>query len=416
MLNSGVLLQNFDRSVRPQDDFYRYVNGQWLDVTTIPSDRSNYGAFTLLQDSAERNLQTLLQEASTQQDRVPGSDAQRVGDFYASFMDEAKIEANGLAPLAEQFARIAAIASKQDVVRYMGYAQRIGVAQPFTFFVSIDDRNSSQYLGQVFQTGLGMPDRDYYLSRDAKLSAVRDKYRVYVKDILAAAATPDAESDAERIFALELRLANAHWTRVQNRDAEKTYNRYDLQGLAALTPAIDWNAFLAGAQIPAGKVTAINITQPSYFTAVSQAVAEAPVEDWRAYFRYKLLNAYASDLPTSFVQLNFDFTQRTVSGIEAMKPRWKRGVDAVENAIGELAGKMYVERHFSPAAKRRLETLVDNLKVAYAHGIDELEWMTPETKQRAHAKLALFSTKIGYPSQWRDWSGTGGEARRSHRQ
>jgi putative endopeptidase len=403
MLNSGVLLQNLDRSVRPQDDFYRHVNGQWLNVTTIPSDRSNYGAFTLLQDSAERNLQTILQEASAP-NPVPGSDEQKVGDFYASFMDEARIEANGLAPLAQEFARVAAIESKQDVARYMGYAQRIGVSQPFAFFVSIDDRNSSQYLGQVFQTGLGMPDRDYYLSKDAKLMAVRDKYRVYVQDILAAAETPDAASAAERIFALESRLANAHWTRVQNRDAEKTYNRYDLPGLAALTPALDWNAFLAGAQIPAGKVSALNVTQPSYFTALSEAIAATPVADWRAYFRYKLLNTYASDLPARFVQLNFDFTQRAVSGIEAMKPRWKRGVDTVENAIGELAGKLYVARHFSPAAKRRLEALVENLKAAYARGIDDLEWMTPQTKQRAHAKLALFSTKIGYPSKWRDWS------------
>jgi predicted metalloendopeptidase len=412
MTNSGVLTRNLDPAVRAQDDFYRHVNGQWLTVTQIPSDRSNYGAFTLLEDGAEHNLHEILEQASTRVDTkvdtgadlAPGTDDQKVGDFYASFMDEAKIEAKGLAPLKDEFARIGAIASKRDVARYIGHAQRIGVAQPFAFFVAIDDRHSSQYLGVVTQTGLGMPDRDYYLSEDAKLRAVRDKYRTYMKDILAAADTPAPARAADRIFALELRLASAHWTRVQNRDAEKTYNRRDLAALAELTPAFDWNAFLAGAQVPAGKVTALNVTQPSYFAALSQAVTEVPVEDWRTYFRYKLLRAYAADLPARFVQLDFDFNQRTVSGIEQMKPRWKRGVDTVENAVGDLAGKMYVERHFSADSKRRVEMLVDNLKKAYAQGIDELEWMTPATKARAHAKLDLFSTKIGYPSKWRDWS------------
>lgn len=404
MLSSGVLMQNLDAAVRPQDDFYRHVNGRWLAATEIPPDRSNYGAFTMLQEGAEQDLLGILQSASERKDAPPGSDVQKVGDFYASFMDEATIEAQGLAPLREEFARIDAIASKQDVARFIGHAQRIGVPQPFVFFISIDDRDSSQYLSAVFQTGLGMPDRDYYLSDDARLKSVREKYRVYIKDVLAAADTPDATGVAERIFALETRLANAHWTRVQNRDAEKTYNKYDLKALAALTPAFDWNAFLAGAQLPAGKVAAVNVTQPSYFSALSQVVGDVSVADWRAYFRYKLLSTYAPDLPARFVQLEFDFGQRTLTGVEEMRARWKRGVDTVENAIGDLAGKMYVEHAFSADAKRRVEALVDNLKVAYAHGIDDLEWMTPPTKARAHAKLGLFATKIGYPARWRDWS------------
>jgi len=403
-LQSGVLQQNFDKAVRPQDDFYRYVNGQWLMTTAIPSDRSNYGAFALLEEGAEKNLREILEEASTRANLVAGSDQQKLGDFYASFMDEASIEARGLQPLAQEFGRIDALKSVADVVRYIGHAQRIGVPQPFAFYVAIDERNSTQYLGTVAQTGLGMPDRDYYLSDDARLKGVREKYRAYVRDLLTAANTPDAAAAAEKIVSLETRLATAQWTRVQNRDAEKTYNRHDRTELAQLTPGLDWSAFFDGAGVPAAKVAAINVTQPSYFAALAQAFAAVPVADWRTYLRYKVLNAYASDLPARFVKLNFDFNQGVISGIEQNKPRWKRGVDTVEGGVGELAGKAYVERYFSADAKRRMDALVENLKAAYSQGIDQLEWMSPATRAKAHAKLAQFSTKIGYPSKWRDYA------------
>ncbi len=403
ILQSGVYAQNFDRAVRPQDDFYRYVNGQWLTTTEIPADRSNYGAFSMLEDGAERDLKAILEEASAANSPT-GADMQKVGDFYASFMDAATIEARGLAPLAGELARIDALATKQDVARYIGYSQRLFVAQPFVYYVAIDKKKSTEYVGTVYQTGLGMPDRDYYLSDDARLKGVREKYRVYVKDLLAAAGTPNAASAAEKVFALESALARAHWTRVQNRDAEKTYNRYDLAALGKLMPSFDWSAFLAGAQIPPARTQALIVTQPGYFEALDAVIAQTPVADWRSYFRYKLLSTFAPDLPEKFVRLQFDFSQRTVSGIEEMKPRWKRGVDTVEGAIGDLAGKMYVERHFSKDAKRRMDELVGNLKTAFAAGIDDLEWMTPATKQKAHAKLALFTTKIGYPEKWRDWS------------
>jgi predicted metalloendopeptidase len=403
-LGSGVTLQNFDKTVRPQDDFYRHVNGRWLNVTSIPTDRSNYGAFTLLEEGAERHLREILEEAASQPSRAPGSDSQKVGDFYASFMDEAAIDSKGLQPLAQEFARIEAIASLKDLATYVGHSQRIAVAQPFVYFIAIDERKSTEYISTVYQTGLGMPDRDYYLSDDAQLKDVREKYRVYIGDLLAAAGTPDAAKAAQKIFALEVRLAQAHWTRVQNRDVEKTYNRYDLAALAKLMPAFDWNAFLGAAAVPVAKAPAIIVTQPSYFEALNKAIQDVPLTDWKAYFRYKLLSTYAPDLPARFVELQFNFNGRTVSGIEEMKPRWKRGVDTVENAIGDLVGKIYVERHFSYAAKQRMDQLIGNLIEAYSEGIDDLEWMSGTTKQKAHAKLALFTAKIGYPEKWRDWS------------
>jgi predicted metalloendopeptidase len=403
-LQSGVLQQNFDKAVRPQDDFYRYVNGQWLTATAIPSDRSNYGAFALLEEGAEKNLREILEEASTRTNVAAGSDQQKLGDFYASFMDEAAIEARGLQPLAQEFGSIDALKSVADVVRYIGHAQRIGVPHPFAFYVAIDEKHSTQYLGTVTQTGLTMPDRDYYLSDDARLKGVREKYRAYVRDLLTAANTPDAAGAAEKIVALETRLATAQWTRVQNRDAEKTYNRHDRKELAQLTPGLDWAVFFDGAGVPASKVGAINVAQPSYFSALAKTFAEVPVAHWRTYLRFKVLNAFAADLPARFVKLNFDFNQGVISGIERIKPRWKRGVDTVEGSAGELAGKAYVERYFSSAAKGRMDALVDNLKAAYSQGIDQLEWMSPATKAKAHAKLALFTTKIGYPSKWRDYS------------
>jgi putative endopeptidase len=402
-LQSGVLLGNLDRAVRPQDDFFRFVNGTWLNITAIPADRSNYGAFTLLQEGAERDLHAIVDEASKREAEV-GSDEQKIGDFYASFMDEATIEARGIDPLKDELTRIDQIASRQDLARYVGEAQRLGVAHPFSFFIAINERKSTEYIAAVFQSGLGMPDRDYYLSKEKRLKDVRDKYVAYIKDLLEAADTPNAAGAAQRILALETRLARAHWTRVQNRDAEKTYNRFDLDALSKLTPAIDWREFFIGVVAPLDKVTALNVTQPSYFRALSRAFEEVPLEDWRVYFRYKMLDTYAPDLPQRFVQLHFEFKDRTVSGVPELKPRWKRAVDTAENAIGDLVGKAYVERHFSPEAKQRIDVLVANLKRAFAQGIDDLEWMTPATKQKAHAKLAAFTTKIGYPDRWRDWT------------
>ena len=402
-LQSGVHEQDFDKSVRPQDDFYRYVNGQWLARTEIPSDRSNYSLFVMLEEGAQRDLRVIVEEAA-RSGAAMGTDAQKVGDFYASFMDESAIEQRGLAPLKAELARIDALASRRDIAGYFGHAQRIGAIHPFTCSVAIDEKKSSEYVSVASQSGIGMPDSDYYLSDDARLKGVREKYRVYVKDLLATANTPNASAAARRVFALESKLAKAYWSRVQSRDDERTYNRYDLAELGKLMPAFDWNAFLAGAQVPVRNVKAVIVMQPSYFEALNGMIADVPVADWRAYFRYQLLNTYAPDLPAKFVKLHFEFNDRTVSGIEELKPRWKQGLDRVENAIGDLAGKMYVERYFHADAKRRADQLVGNLKAAFSESIDSLEWMTPATKEKARAKLAQLTTKIGYPERWRDWS------------
>jgi len=404
-LQSGVYLQNIDPDVRPQDDFYRYVNGQWLARTPIPADRSNYGTFTMLEEEARNDVRAILEEAA-QAPAPADSDLQKVGDFYASFMDEAAIESEGLAPLQDELDRIDAIASAQDVAHYIGRGQRAFVPHPFAFYVGIDEKNSSEYIGSLYQTGLGMPDRDYYLSKDPRQAGAREKYRAYVRDLLALSGMLQAEAEAAAasVLAIESAVAQAHWTRVQNRDARKTYNRLDRGALKKLMPEFDWSAFFAGAGIEESKVPALNVAQPSYLQALDPLIARTPIAHWRAYFKYMLLDALAPALPARFVQLHFDFHRRTISGIEELEPRWKRGVDTVNAAIGDLVGKLYVERHFKPEAKHRVDQLVGHLMEAFAQGVDALEWMTPKTRKRAHAKLAQFSTKMGYPDKWRDWS------------
>ncbi|MBC7984563.1 MAG: M13 family metallopeptidase [Candidatus Obscuribacterales bacterium] len=401
-LSSGVRTQNFDTKQRLQDDLYRHVNGQWLAATEIPADKSNYGVFSALSDKAEQDLRAIVEQAAGQQDAT--GDQQKIGAFYASFLDEAKIEELGIKPLESELKRIDAIRTPRDLAVAIGRLQRIGVGQPFAYFVGIDEKNSSTYISYVYQNGLGMPDRDYYLSEDAKMQAIRDKYRAYLGDLLVAAGSSerDAKAAAERIAKLETQLAKAQWTRVENRDANKTYNKHTIAEAQKLTPAFDWRAFLEGAASP--KVDAVVISQPSFFKAFDLAVQQVPLAQWREYLRYKVIDSYAMYLPSRIVNIDFEFGGRVLSGTAELRPRWKRGVQAVENSVGDMLGRVYVERHFSEDAKQRVQALVTNLQKAYAAGIDQLEWMSAATKQQAHAKLAKFTPKIGYPDKWKDWS------------
>ena len=287
---SGVELTGFDQAVRPQDDLYRFVGGNWLAHTEIPADRSNYGSFIILDDQAQEEVKNLIVAASQQTNRAPGSDAQKVGDYYLAFMDTARVESLGLDPLAAELAQIDAIATPRDVARYIGHSQRIGVAQPLAWFSSPDNKNSSVYIGSLYQNGLTMPDRDYYLSPDAKYAAFRAKFNVYVEQMLARAGERNAKSAAARIAALETRLANEQWTKVQNRDPVKTYNPMTFPEYQKLAPNFDWLAFFEGVGAPVQK---LDVSQPSFIKGVNQLVKTVPVADWRLYFKFQLLDDYA---------------------------------------------------------------------------------------------------------------------------
>ena len=400
-LKSGLDLAGFDRTVRPQDDLYKFAGGNWLKNTPIPADRSNYGSFSVLDDRAREEVRQLIVAASEQTNRPEGSDAQKVGDFYQSFMDTSRIEGLGLAPLREELARIDAISTPRDVARYIGHSQRIGVAQPFLWYSSPDNKNSSVYLGSLYQNGLTMPDRDYYLSPDEKYAKFRAAFAVYAENLLARAGERNARSAAARIAALETRIANYQWTKVQNRDPVKTYNPMELPEYQKLAPGFDWLAFFEGMGAPVQK---LDISQPPFIKGMAQLVKTVPIADWRVYFKFQLLDDYAPLLPQQFAELEFDFHEKTLNGVPEPLPRWRRAVNAMDNNMGELIGKMWVESYFGAAAKRRMLELVANLIKAFDVSIDGLEWMSPPTRAEAKNKLAKITVKIGYPDKWRDYS------------
>ncbi|MCH6572028.1 MAG: hypothetical protein IH809_00135 [Proteobacteria bacterium] len=398
----GIETANFDTSVRPQDDFYRYANGTWLENTQIPEDKSNYGSFTALSDGAEENLRVLIEEAAADENKEPGSDAQKVGDFYLSFMNEEAVEAAGTTPLVEPLAQIDGIETSADVVAYIGASQRMGLTNPFVLFVNQDSKDSTMYAAFMHQTGLGLPNRDYYLEDDERFVTLREKYRDYVKTMYGLAGLEGGESAGQTVLDIETAIAEAHWTQVQNRQRDKLYNPYDVDGANELTPGFDWNIFLDAAGLDPARDFIVR--QPSYFSALGNMVAETPVDDWKTYFRFKLIDSAAPLLSAVFVEASFDMHRRAVQGIEQNQPRWKRAVQATDGNVGELAGKMYVAKHFPPAAKVRMNEMIENLRMVFNESIDELEWMGELTREQAQDKLAKFNTKIGYPDKWRDYS------------
>jgi putative endopeptidase len=393
---------NFDTSVRPQDDFYRFANGAWLDRTPIPADRASFGTFDELRMRSEETLRELLEEAAATPNPEPGSDLQKVADYYRSFLDSARIEALGVRPLQPELRRIAGLRSTRALPQQFAHLQRIGVQTPFSFWVGQDSKQADRYIAYVSQSGLGLPDRDYYFREGADFEHTRSAYREYVETLLRLGGERNAAAGARAILDLETRLAEAHWERARNRDREATYNLKSVAELEALAPAFAWARYFEA--LGAERTPGIVVRQPDYLQALSEILRETPLQTWKQYMTFKLLDGYAGTLSSDFVNAQFEFRGRVLSGLEEQRPRWQRAVNATENALGEVAGRMYVERHFPPEAKARMQELVANVIEAFRLGIDELEWMGPETKVEAQAKLATFNTKIGYPDRWRDYS------------
>lgn len=400
-LSSGIDPANFDNSVRAQDDFYRHVDGTWLKKTEIPADKSNYGAFTKLADDAEQHLREIIESAASKKGKKDGSDDQKVGDLYASFMDQNKADKLGVAPIATELAKIDALKDKQDLAPLLAQLDMLGVGA-FRSSVQPDAKDSSRYIVYVDQGGTLLPDRDYYLEKSDKFDAIRKAYVAHIEKMLTLAKLPDPAANAKAIMALETRLAQAQWNKVDARDADKTYNFYQIDDLGKLTPDFAWPAYLAG--VGAQKTPGLVVGEPSFFTAWDKALQATPLPALKVYLQWHLLSAYASYLSSDFVDEDFAFFGTTLNGIKENKPRWKRGVDLEESALGEMIGKLYVAKYFPPEAKARMEKLVQNLLGAYKESIQSLDWMTEATKQKALAKLATFDPKIGYPSKWKDYS------------
>ena len=403
VLAAGVATEYIDPSVRAQDDFFSYLNGKWIKNTEIPADKSSWGSFAKLHDDTQPILRAIIEKSAASKPAA-GTNAQRIGDFYASFMDEPKLEQLGLKPLDAELAKIAAIKDKAELPAILAHLGQIGVNVPFDFGIHQDAKDSTKYVADIGQGGLGMPDRDYYLKADdKKLADARAKYQVHVEKMLALAGEKDAAAKAKAIVAFETDIARVQWTKVENRDPVKTYNKVMLADLATTAPGFNWQAWLDASGI-APKTTYVIVSQPSYLKGFTGVSAQTSLDTWKAYLQLHLIESYAPYLSKAFVDERFAFYGTTLSGVTEMEPRWKRGVTAVERTQGEAVGQLYVEQNFPAARKARMEALVANLLAAYKSSIDKLDWMSPATKKEAQTKLAKFTPKIGYPNKWKDYS------------
>jgi putative endopeptidase len=399
---SGIDLQYVDGSVRPQDDLYQYLNGKWLRDFQLPADRGAVGSFTAIEDTTEEQLRGIV-EGLEQSAAGSDPDARKLADLYASFMNEGGLEVLGSKPLQAEFAAIDAAKDSNALPTLVAHMNAIGAGAPYGLFVNLDARDSTRYAVSLAQSGLGLPDRDYYLKDDAKLKDARAAYKAHIEKMLGMAGAAKAAEDAAAILGLETSLAKIQWTRVEDRDPIKTYNKTALTELSALMPGYDWQRYVRGAGIE-GKVDYVIVRQPSYFAALAKVMSGTPLPVWKAYFKWRVLSASAPFLSKAFVDERFAFTGGILRGVPENQPRWKRGVTLLDGSIGEALGKLYVEKYFPPQHKARMQALVQNLLEAYRRDIDTLDWMSPETKVGAQAKLAKMLPKIGYPDHWRDYT------------
>lgn len=399
---SGIDHQYFDQNVKGNDDFYQHVNGGWLKNTEIPADKSRWGTFDILHEESLKQLHDIVDELSKQQ-LVEGSSEQKVASLYANFMDEKSIEALGIQPIQAEITNVDALKSKKDIAQLAAHFSRIGVTSPFDVGIDQDMKNSTEMVAMLGQSGLGLPDRDYYLKNDAKFKKIRSQYLKYIEKTLTLAGDKQAAQHAQGILKLETQIAKIQWSNVQNRDVTKLYNIYKTQDLAKLSPKIDWQNYLEKQEL-SDKIKTIQVIQPSYFKGLSPIVDNTSLEVWKAYFKFHLVSDFSSLLSQAFVDNSFDFYSKQLREIKEQKPRWKRGVQLVEGTLGESLGQIYVKKYFSAEKKQRMEVLVQNLMKAYSQSIDKLDWMSPTTKVQAQKKLASFAVKIGYPNKWRDYS------------
>jgi predicted metalloendopeptidase len=401
-LLSGIDAGKLSTEVRPQDDFNAYVNGIWLRETEIPADRQAWGSFEILNEESEKNQRAIIEELSESSNLTAGTDEQRVGDFYRSFMNTAKLEELGSRPVDEDLKRILSTASPGALLRASAENRVFGIDSPLSLQVFPDLGDSTRYVVYFSQSGLTLPDRDYYFETGEKYEALRAALPGYAATLFQLAGVPDAEARGRAVLEVEKRLAEPQWRAEETRNVQKIYNLYARADLRSASDRLDWDGYLEGSGI--SDVGQVVITEPSYVTALGRLLEEIPLDDWKSYFAFRLLDGSAPYISDAFVQAKFDFSGRLVSGLEEQPPRWQRGVRNVNALLGEAVGKLYVERHFPPEAKMRMERLVVNLIDTYGEAIDELPWMTVETKSRAQEKRKKFTYKIGYPDTWRDYS------------
>ncbi len=396
-----------DLEIRPQDDLFGHVNGRWLEEEEIPSDRSSWGPFVQLAEVAEGQVRDIIEalavDGSDGLDAARRDEARKIGDLYATFMDTATIEALGVTPVQPLLDAVSGLRDVRDLAAFLGEFERIGGHGIFGSYVDTDSKDSDRYLFNLYQGGLGLPDESYY--RDDKFAEIRSAYLAYLTTLLGLGGHTDPSAGAETVLAIDTRIAAGHWERAETRDVQKTYNLTTFDELNRLCPSFDWHAYVINLGGSEAMLAETCVRQPSFFSHLDGVLGEVAIEEWRVWLLSHVLRSAAPYLSDDFVRTNFEFYGKTLSGTPELRARWKRGVSLVEGAMGEAVGREYVARHFPPTSKALMDDLVKNLLEAYRQSISELDWMTEETKQRAYDKLATFRPKIGYPDEFRDYSG-----------
>lgn len=399
-LGSGLALENMDKSVHPGDDFFMYMNGVWIDQTEIPADKASYGGFGILADEAQEDVKTIIEEAASG-DFAEGTDEQKVGDLYQSYLDMDTRNRKAVAPLAPEFERIESIDSREDLAVYFAAAIRRGYGMPFVLGQYADMKDPDYYMMYTWQGGLGLPDREYYFNEDERSATLRKKYVEHVQAMFDLAGEPNGAAAAKAIMALETKMAAAHMKKEKARDFAANYSKIPLDELDELMPNFNWAGFIEEAGI--GGIDGLVVMMNDHMKALDKIIVETDLDTWQTYLKWVALNTRAASLNEALDKQNFEFYGKTLSGTEEQRPMWRRAVNTVNGTLGELVGKVYVKKHFPPEAKARMEELVRNLILAYEKSIRELDWMSEATKAEALDKLSKFTPKIGYPDEWREY-------------
>ena len=401
-LGSGINLTGMDTTVRPQDDFFDYMNGKWVAETELPADRARWGTFDELVEKSQEDVRALVEEVSAARDVEPGSPTQKIRDFYNAYMDADAATTLGVEAIRSELDDVAAIETYDDLFRSFATLGVYGVTSPISGYIDSDLKDPDTNVIYLTESGITLPDRDYYLKDDEQFVKGRELFRAYVEKLFLLAGIEGGADKAANIFAIEAALAAAHWTREDNRDPVKSYNPRTPEELTRMAPDINWTANFEAAQIPARDIYIVN--QPSFFEAANDVIIENSLEAWRDYLAFHTMDTFAPVLGDDYFQAWFEFYRAGLQGIEVPRARWKRAVSALNANMGELLGQLYVDRHYQEEARERMETMIANLKEAYRQSIINLDWMGEETRQQALDKLSKFNPKIGYPEKWRDYS------------
>lgn len=401
-LTSGIDQSGFDESVRPQDDFFDYVNGTWVKNTEMPADRARWGSFDALAEQSQKDVRTLVDEVSAAENVESGTPTQKIRDFYNSYMDAESATTKGIEAIREDLDAIATIKDMDGVYSAFSSLGVYGVTSPIGFFIDSDMKNPDVTAVYVVQAGLTLPDRDYYLNDDEQFVTARQLYMEYVTNIFEQSGFEGGADRAERLLALETKLAKVMWTKEENRDWSKRYNPMNIGKLNELAPQVNWTLNFETAQFPLD--SQFLVSQPSFFEAAGKIIADTPLETWKDYLSFQTISTFAPVMGDQYAELSFNFFRKGLSGIDEQEPRWQRAVDSVNGNMGELLGQLYVEKHFQAESKKRMDIMIQNLIKAYEVSIKDLEWMSDDTRQQALDKLYKFTPKIGYPDKWIDYT------------